>query len=180
MNVLDDLDEVSVRAQEAYDRGEYLKAADSFHSLVQQLTLSGEEKKAAEMANNCCVAFLKAGKPGLAFKAIDGKERIFEQTGDCHYLAITIGNRGAAHEALGMIDEAINDYRESAQIFKNNEDQELFTSTIQAISSLQLRKGRLREAVVTLQSGLDQFQDNHLIRKIINTLLDLPIKALNS
>jgi tetratricopeptide (TPR) repeat protein len=104
------------------------------------------------MLNNCSVAYLQGGDANAALKTVQGTEMTFFEAGDFKRQAIAIGNRAAALDALGQLEEAADAYEESAEILDQVGDKELFTSVMQALSGL-LRQNRQLEALATMQAG---------------------------
>lgn len=174
-----DLDDIVANAQLAYDEGAFLDAANSFLQAAETYTLIGDESSAAEMANNCSVSYLRGGEPQLAFNVIQGKETIFEKLGDHHRLAMTLGNCGAALEDLDNIDEALEYYRLSADLFNQIGEQDLYISTIQAISTLLLRNGKPVDALATMQLGINKIQNPNLQQRLLKKLFNIPFQLMN-
>ncbi len=174
-----EMNDIVAEATSAYKHGKYLTAAKGYFRAAQAYALSGDGLKAAEMANNCSVSYLQGGEPELALEVIDGIEDIFKQSGAQRHLAMTIGNRGAAFDALNKVEEAINNYRLSADLFNQLGEDNLYITTIQAISALQLRKGRSREALATMQIGIKNIKNPNLQQRLLKKLLEIPLKMPN-
>jgi tetratricopeptide (TPR) repeat protein len=173
------LKDIIEAAHRDYKRGMFLDAAAGFMKAMGGYLAFGEGLLAAEMANNCCVAYLQAGKPGLALEVIDEKDRVFAEVGDRRGLAITLGNRGTAYERLNKIQEALRDYRRSADLLNELGEDDLYISTMQAMSALQLRKGRSLDAVLTMQAGINKIQRPNLKQRLIKKLLCIPSQMIN-
>jgi hypothetical protein len=58
-----------------YQNQRFLESAECFRAARSGFEVAGDWSTAAEMANNCSVAFLQAGQPGDAFDAF--KDRNF-------------------------------------------------------------------------------------------------------
>ena len=171
--------ELADEARRAYDGGDYLEAARLFTAAEQGFDLGDDPCQAAEMANNCSVALLQAGEPHAALQALEGREGVFERAGDLKRLGMTWGNRGMALEALKQYDLALQAYHQASDLFKQIGENELYTTTMQSISALQLRTNRPLEAVASMQAGLDQVKKPGIRQRLLKRLLDLPSHLLN-
>ena len=80
---------------------------------------------------------------------------------------------------IHRIEAALEDYQKSADLFKQIGDNELFTSTMQALSALQLRTGRQLEALATMKAGVDKIERPGLKSRFLKKLLDIPFRLLN-
>ncbi len=166
-------------ARSAYEDGDYFEAARLFKAAQESYELGANPIQAAEMANNGCVAFLQAGEPRAALLALEGIESVFEQAGDIQRLAMTWGNRGMALEAMKQFDLALEAYRRAADLFLQIGENELYTTTMQSLSALQLRNKRPLEAIATMQAGLDRVDKPGVRQRLLKRLLDIPFRLLN-
>lgn len=171
--------ELAFEARCAYDSGDYLEAARLFKAAEQGYDLEADPCLAAEMANNCSVALLQAGEPQAALLALEGRELVFENAGDLKRLGMTWGNRGMALEALKQFELALQAYHQATDLFKQIGENELYTTTMQSISALQLRTNRPLEAVASMQAGLGQVRKPSVRQRLLKRLLDLPSRLLN-
>ena len=99
------------RGKKAYDRGNYLQAAEDFEEAHKAYELQGDVLNAAEMANNCSVAYLQADEPEKALQAVEGTPEIFAHAGDLTRQGMALGNYAEALSELDQPDEAIDAYR---------------------------------------------------------------------
>jgi tetratricopeptide (TPR) repeat protein len=173
------LPEMIAEARSAYTAGNYMEAARLFKAAEQSLLIASDERQATEMANNASVALLQAGEAQAAFQAVEGKEQFFEQVGDLKGLAITLGNQGAALEALKQFDRAGEAYQRAADLFRQIGENDLYTTTMQSLSAVQLRTNRPLEAVATMQAGLGRAGKLSFHQRFMKRLLDLPFRLLN-
>ena len=58
-------------AGEPYQAGRWAEAAEGFDAAGDAYVTDGNELKAAEMANNACVAYLRMGNPARALQAVE-------------------------------------------------------------------------------------------------------------
>ena len=132
----------------------------------------------AEMANNCCVAFLQAGEPQAALDAVSGADVVFRITGDPKRQAMSLGNKGAALEALGHLEEAEQIYWEAAEIFSELGESELRLPLMQSISAIQLRTGRQLQAVASMYAGVENIKKPTIKQRFLRHLLRIPLDIL--
>jgi tetratricopeptide (TPR) repeat protein len=172
-------EQIAAEAQAAYENGDYLEAAQSYQAAEQSYRLAGDMLNAAESANNCCVSLLRAGQAKEALAAVKGTIEIFEQAGDVRRQAMALGNQATALEAAKQTDAALEDYQKSADLFKQIGENELYTSTMQALSALQLRSGRQLEALATMKAGVEKIERPGLKTRFLKKLLDIPFRLFN-
>lgn len=172
-------DRMAAKAQSFFDDGQYDKAAQLFKAMDGSFKTSGDHLSAAEMANNQSVALLQAGDAQSALNVLDGRESVFERAGDIRRLAMTWGNRGSALDALNKSEEAIEAYTNSAELFKQIGENELFLTTMRSLSELQLRSRRPIEAVTTMQIGLLSIEKPSFGQRLLKRLFDIPFRLMN-
>lgn len=165
-------------AQAAYNKGDYLSAARLFKAAADGFSAHGDELPAAEMANNCSVAFLKAGEGKAAFEVVRGTDMLFASRGDIKRQAMALGNQAAALENLGQVEDALSSYEKSAELLAEAGASELRAYVLQSLSALQLRRGKYLEAYATMRVGVMGLNKPNLQQKILKTLMDLPFKFL--
>jgi tetratricopeptide (TPR) repeat protein len=164
--------------QADYIKGDYLSAARLFQAAADGFSSISDELSAAEMANNCSVAYLKAGDAKNALEAVLGTDLVFASQGDIKRQAMAVGNRAAALEKLKRDDEAITAYEESAELFNQVGEFELRAYVFQSISSMQMRRGRYLEAYAIMRVGILGVKEPNLTQRLLKTLMDVPFKFL--
>jgi len=170
--------QLAAEGQAEYKQGKYLSAAMLFKAAADGFLARGDELQAAEMANNCSVAYLKAGEAKSALEAAAGTDQIFFSRGDYKRQAMALGNQAAALEQLKRLDEAISAYTRSAELFNNLGEYELRAYVLQSLSALKLRKGRYLEAYATMRAGVMGVNKPSLQQKLLKVLVDIPFKFL--
>ena len=165
--------------QSAYHRGEYLSAAQSFQAAADGFISYGDSFQAAEMANNCSVAWLKHGNPKAALDVVEGTEMIFQEKGDILRQALAIGNRGAALDELGQIEKAKEDYKESAKLLKQIGEFEFRAHVMQSLSALQLQEGHHLQAYTTMLAGVEGIEKPNPKQRLLKSLMRMPFKIFN-
>jgi tetratricopeptide (TPR) repeat protein len=164
--------------QAEYRKGEYLSAARLFRAAADGYLASGDEIQAAEMANNCSVAYLKGGKAHAALEIVMGTDEVFAKKGESLRQAMAIGNQAAALEELKCLDEAVEAYEKSAELLKEMGEFELRAYVLQSISSIKLRKGHYLEAYAFMREGVSRIDKPNIRQKLLKSLVDLPFKFL--
>jgi tetratricopeptide (TPR) repeat protein len=165
--------------QAAYQKGDYQSAARLFQAAADGFSSTADELSAAEMANNCSVALLKAGDAKGAFEAVQGTETVFALAGDTLRQGMAIGNQGAALDKLNRIEDAAAAYERSAELLKQAGEAELRAYVLQSLSALQLRSGHQLEAYATMLAGVKGIKKPNLQQKVIKALMEIPFKFLN-
>jgi len=90
-----------------------------------------------------------------------------------------LGNTGAALEALGRLEEAIQAYQMSSDLLKETGDKAMRVHVMQSLSALQLRTGRQMESMATMQFGLEEIEKPSLTQRTLQKLLKIPTNLLN-
>lgn len=165
-------------AQTEYQKKQYLSAARSYKAATEGFTAAGDEVEAAQQANNCSVASLKAGDAQTALEMAAGTENVFALRGDLKGQAMALGNQAAALEKLKRIDEAMAAYQKSAQLLKDAGESELRAYVLQAISSLQLKQRHYLEAYATMRAGILGLKKPNFRQRVLKTLIQIPYNFL--
>jgi tetratricopeptide (TPR) repeat protein len=160
----------------AFREGRLEDAIDGFAAARQSFLAKGNLEKEAEMASNLSVALLQADQPQKALEAIKDVPTVFIDLGDMDRAALAYGNLGSALEACGDHDLAEVAYRHAMDLFANLGDTEQHNYTLQALSRLQLRRGKPLEAVSTMQIGLDDQKNPNLLNRLLRRLLRFPFR----
>jgi tetratricopeptide (TPR) repeat protein len=179
MNEVLSTKQVESEGEAAYIAGDYLQAAQLYKTAQSGLEVQGDKIRAAEMANNCSVALLKAGEAKDALLVLEGTYEVFEGVGDTRRQAMALGNRAAALDVLKESEAAMKAYQDAAELFNQIEEQELYLSTMQALSALQLRTGNQLGALGTMQAGINKLESPNIKQRLLRRLLDLPHKLIN-
>jgi tetratricopeptide (TPR) repeat protein len=162
------------QGKSAYQRGDYHAAAGHFTAAAAAYLLAGDSLMAAEMHNNASVAYLQAGEAEKALAEVAGTPEIFAAAGDVRRQAMAVGNRAAALEGLKRVEEALESYELSADLFKQAGDSDLRLHTQQARSALLLNSGRQLQALAVMKSGLDDLNKPTPKQRFLRRLLELP------
>jgi len=165
--------------KDAYRKGDFLAAAQSYEAAALSYSASDDSLAAAEMLNNSCVAYLQAGNPQAAMRVVEDTPATFSDAGELGRQGMALGNLGAALEALNRRGEALEVYWQSSELLKQAGEFELRANVMQSISSLQLRTGQQLQALATMQAGLDGITRPNPQQRILKKLLQVPFKFLN-
>jgi tetratricopeptide (TPR) repeat protein len=167
-----------VKAQAAnairvYQEGDYQNAAHLFGEVASLYQVQGNDLDAAEMMNNQSVALLQDGDAQGSFDAAHGTAQVFLANGDFRRQGMALGNEASALTALGRIDEAAESYRLAAEALETAGEDQLRASVMQALAGIQLRKGKILEALLSMQLGLAGLKQPTFKQKILRGLLRL-------
>jgi len=164
--------------KELYQKGEYLEAALLFSAAGKAYQAIDNSLMAAEMANNCSVAYLQAGDAQAALDVVVGTEHVFVAQSDLRRQGMALGNQASALDALGDVENASIFYQQSADILQQCGEQELRAHVLQSLSALQLKRGKQIDALYTMKDGLEGIEKPSLKQRILKKLLKLPMKFL--
>lgn len=172
-------EQLNEEGKAAYEREEYLEAAEAFEAASKGFVTSGDILAAAEADNNRSVTLLQAGEAESALEAVGNTPEIFAEANDTRRHAMALGNKAAALAALNRREDAEKIYWKSARLLEEVGDTELRASVMNAISRLQMRSGRLMEAMTSMQSGLEKTDNLNIIQRILKKLLQILGRLLN-
>ena len=164
---------------EAYKKGDFLAAAQAFQAAAESYAAGGDHLNAAEMKNNCSVAYLQAGEAEAALRAVEGTVEVFAAAGDLRRQGLAAGNLGAALEELDRFEEAAQAYQQSAEALEKAGEDALRAHVMQSLSSVQLRTGKHLQAVANMQSGLEGVKRPTPQQRMLKRLLQIPFNMLN-
>jgi tetratricopeptide (TPR) repeat protein len=157
----------------AYERADYILAAKAFAEAVAAYSAHGEPLMAAEMKNNQSVALLQSKQAQAALEIVAGTDAVFAAAGDLRRQGMALANQAAALEALHRRDEAIADSGTSVEILERAGAKDLRADVMRAVAGLQVRGGKMTDAVITMQSGLIGLEKPTLKQRILKKLLFL-------
>lgn len=166
------------QAKTAYQRGEYLSAAQMFLQAAESFAQIGSPLDAAEMQNNASVAFLQAGQAQSSLDALANSETVFAAANDLQRYALAVGNRASALDALNRIEEAEQAYQQAAQLLQQTGDHDSRLHLMQAYSAMQLRTGKQLQALATMHAGLENAPKLSLQQRFLKKLLQIPMNMV--
>lgn len=166
------------QAKTAYQRGEYLSAAQVFLQAAESFAQTGNPLDAAEMQNNASVAFLQAGDAQNSLQALADSESVFAAANDLHRRALAVGNRASALDALNRFEEAEQAYQLAADLLQQTGDHASRLHLMQAYSAMQLRTGKQLQALATMHAGLENAPKLSLQQRFLKKLLQIPMSMV--
>ncbi|MBM3152496.1 MAG: hypothetical protein FJZ96_09905 [Chloroflexi bacterium] len=161
------------KANAAYKAGKYRDAARDFGSAAEAYAGSGSDSLAAEMKNNQSVALLQARQPGEALEVALGTEKVFAKTGDLRRQGMALANQAAALDALRRKDEALARYRRALTVFEKAGENEYAADVWKALAAIQASRGKVTDAVISMQTSLMGVEHPTLKQRILKKLLFL-------
>ena len=108
----------------------------------------------AEMKNNQSVALLRNKQAQAALEAAQGTDEVFAEAGDTRRQGMALANQASALEALKRFKEAIDFYTRAGEALEKAGEMDLRLEVMQLLSALYLRRFKLFDAIIALQSGL--------------------------
>ena len=170
-----DLKELAQNATSVYQSGDFNNAARLYGEAASIFLDQGQDLDAAELKNNQSVALLRAGDAQGAFEAAHGTPAVFFASGDSRREGIAFANEAAALADLGRTDEASGIYQRAADALEKAGEDQMRANVMQALSLIQLRKGKALEALLSMQLGLAGVRHPTLKQKILRSLLRLRV-----
>jgi tetratricopeptide (TPR) repeat protein len=171
-------DNLAKEGKSAFQNGDYLAAAQAFEAAQRGYKSRGDELNAAEMANNCSVAYLQASEAQAALKAVEGTDAIFAEAGDVRRQGMALGNLASALEAVDRTEEAAEAYLQSASALEKAGEDQLRANVMHSLSMLQFRSGKQLQALASMQNGLDGVKRPTPKQSLLKKLLSIPVDML--
>lgn len=170
--------QLAQQGKAAFESGKFSEAAQIFEAARVAFHQNGNELNAAEMANNRSVALLKAGDAEGALNAAIGTEEIFAQAGDICRQAIALSNQASAMEELGQLEQALELYKKSSDLFEKCDNQEMRGYVLRSMSALYIRMGKQFNALASMNAALNSTKKLTLKERLLRKLLNLPFRML--
>lgn len=164
---------LAAEASTAYQEADFANAARLFGAAASAFVAAGNTLEAAEMQNNQSVASLMGQDAQGAWEAARGTAATFLAAGDARRAGMAFSNEASALEALKRLPEAIAVYRQAAAELEKAGEEQLRASVMQALAGMQLRQGKLFEAILSLRLGVMDLKTPTLKQKILRSLLRL-------
>ena len=146
--------EIADQAKGSYQAGDYQGAIQGYAKAATAYADDGDALMSAEMKNNQSVALLRDKQALAAFEASQGTEKIFSENGDDRRQGMALANQASAMEALKRFKDAIEYYSRAAEALDKAGETELRLEVMQLLAALYLRRFKLYDAIIALQSGL--------------------------
>jgi tetratricopeptide (TPR) repeat protein len=151
--------------------GKYAEALEKFEAALQGTT---DPKQMAEIYNDMGVAHRELEDYPAAYLALNEAMSRFTEMGDEKGQAQTLGNRAAVYESEGLIEEAVETYKQSAAIFEEIGQSEMAMYVWQAASRLRMKQGQYVAAIGAYEEGVDNMPKGSLKGKILRQILKVP------
>ncbi len=168
-----DIQKLIQKGRQEFASRSYQAAADTFESAAQAFTSQGDLLSAAEMNNNRSVALLKAGMHQQALDAALGTDIIFAQVDDKKRQAMAFGNQAAALEELKRLDEALDLYQKSADLFAELGEGDLRSTVLKSAAAIKLKRGQLLDSGMKMIRSLEAKDRPSILDRILKFILRL-------
>jgi tetratricopeptide (TPR) repeat protein len=155
----------------AFEAGNYESAAELFRAAAAAYAALQDQANAAEQKSNLSVALLKMGRARDALDAVGGTDQVFADAGDSRRQGIAFNNQAVALESLNRWDEAVASYERAAKLLTGAGEGELRASTLKAAAGIQLRRGRLTGAGLSMIGALEAREHPSFLERILRALL---------
>jgi tetratricopeptide (TPR) repeat protein len=163
--------EMADQAKKTYQAGEYVQAAQEFAGTASLYAGAGNALMAAEMKNNQSVALLLAGEAQAAVDAVDGTEKIFADSEDFRRQGMALANQASALQVLHRSKDALEYYQRAGVSLEKAGEGDLRADVMQQLSMLHLRRFKVYESILALQSGLAGVKNPSLKQRLMKKIL---------
>ena len=164
----------SIHAQglELFKAGSLKESVDPLERARAASIAQGDALLAATVANDLGVVYYLLGRDSQAHDALRQALETFEQCGDMLGQARATGNLAQLQNRRGDRDNAERNYVRAADLFHQTRERRLEFDTYQALSQMQLKRGRWLEALAAYDRGLAAKGGSGLLR----AFLQIPLK----
>jgi tetratricopeptide (TPR) repeat protein len=155
----------------AYEKDDLAGAATLFASAAAAYEQDGNLPDAAEMKNNVAVVFLRLKQPAQALALIEGTPQVFTDAGDLRRYGIALGNQGTALEDLHREDDAVERYRQAAEVFEQAGEEQMRAMMLESVTSIQVRHGKIMDSYVSAVDGMAGVTKPTLRQRVLKVLM---------
>jgi len=159
------------QGKQAFIAQKYDQAASSFTEAASAYEALDDALNAAEMKNNLSVALLQAGKAQAAYVAAAGTDEVFAQAGDVKRQAMAFGNQAAALEALKKVDQALEAYERSAELFAEAGEGDMRATVLQSAAMLKLKRGKMVDSALSMIGSVESTKKPNLFQRFLRFIL---------
>jgi tetratricopeptide (TPR) repeat protein len=172
-------------AKKLHEEGVALFRQGNLGAALQKLNDALQEandgsRRQAEVYNDLGVAHSQLKDYAAAHQALDRAMDQFTALEDKKGQAQTVGNRAAVHEAEGLLDEAVDHYKESATMLEEVGENDMAMYVWQAVSRLRMKQGQYIAAIGAYEEGVENMPKSSFKRKVIEQILKAPGKLLGN
>jgi tetratricopeptide (TPR) repeat protein len=154
-----------------YRAGNYEEAAAKFVEAQQAFAAAGDQKEAAECANNRGVCWRQAAKWDEATTAFEEARPMFQALPDVLGEGQVVGNLATVVEAQGDKQRAAELYQEAIDLFTQVGAKDYAKDTYTALSKMKLKQRDVAGAMTAFDAGLEQLDNPNLIEKMARKIL---------
>jgi len=171
------------QAKKFHDEGVALFRKGNLEGALQKFTNALQEadnnsRRAAEICNDLGVVHTQLEDYEAAHQALDEAQNRFTTLNDEKGQAQTLGNRAALYQAEGLLEEAVETYKESAQLFEALGENDMAMYVWQAVSRLRMKQGQYIAAIGAYEEGVDNMPQSSFKRKVLQQILKAPSALL--
>ena len=163
--------QLAKQGKHAYADKEFEEAAELFRLAAEGFASARAGIMAAEMKNNLSVALFQAGKPQAALDAALGIDEFFADAKDIKRQATALGNQAAALEGLNRIDEALEKYERSADLFRQAGEGDLRAVVMKSAAAIKLKRGKITDSAFKMIGALDAKDRPSIFERILKFFL---------
>ena len=180
MESAQEFEKLNVAAQAAFEHKNYPDAVRLYQQALGTINPVEMPAAHAEARNNLSVALLKGGNAQAALEQASGTEQIFSGIRDPQRQAIALGNIAAALVELQRHDEGLEKYQLSADLFKQNGNDEMRSYVLREISVLQMKRGKQVDSLFAMDAALASKKKLNWSESIIQSLMRIIRRMMGS
>jgi tetratricopeptide (TPR) repeat protein len=170
--------ELQEQGVKLFQQKDFEAAARLFQQAQDEYTAGGQHDMAAEMQVNIGLVHRSLGEHQQALDMMQSALNTFQEMEDTLRTAQVLGNMGGVYAAMDDKEHAYTCYRQAADIFDELGQQKLYSETMLAMGSLQVREGKIFSGAATYEVGLEQLDELSASQKVLKGLLGIRNKLV--
>ena len=128
----------------------------------------------AEIYNDLGATYKELKQYEAAYEALDESSKSFIELDDKKGQAQALGNLASVLEAEGLLEEAVDAYKQSATMLEDMGQGELAMYVWQAVSRLRMKQKQYIAAIGAYEEGVENMPEGSIKKKILGRLLRMP------
>jgi len=155
-----------------FRQGKTDAALETLNAALQEA--AGEQKNEAEIYNDLGVVYKQLEDYAAAHHALDEAMVRYTELADEKGKAQVLGNRASVYEAEGLLDEAVETYKQSAAMLEEAGESEMAMYVWQAVSRLRMKQKQYIAAIGAYEEGVENMPERSLKKKFLRRILRMP------
>lgn len=155
-----------------FRKGQHEAALLKFKEALTHAT--DDPHQAGEIYNDLGATYKQVENYEAAYEALDEASKLFIELDEKKGQALALGNLASVLEAEGLLDEAVDAYKQAAAMLEEVGEGEMAMYVWQAVSRLRMSQKQYIAAIGAYEEGVENMADSSIKKKILRRLLRMP------